>query len=158
MSSTNFATERADTFLRSGAEDVAPARPRESTPNIAFVGFENAGEAQRAAGAAFDALRPWLARQRRSSFVAGPRRVLEAERDDRERRLTLRGIPIGRLIAPDDPMKKSGHGFELALPPRAGASTSAGAARVIDGALAARAAALRYERGDSHAEDEGSPN
>ena len=157
MSSTNFATERADTFLRSGAEGVAPARARESTPNIAFVGFENAGEAQRAAGAAFDALRPWLARQRRTSFVPGPRRVLEAEHDDRERRLTLRGIPIGRLTAPDDPTEKSGYGFELTLPPRAGASTSAGAARVVDGALAAQAAALRYERGESHAEDEGSP-
>jgi hypothetical protein len=84
--------------------------------------------------------------------------VLEAERDDRERRLTLRGIPIGRLIEPDDPTEKSGYGFELTLPPRAGASTSAGAARVVDGALAAQAAALRYERDDSYGEGEGSPN
>lgn len=156
MSSTNFATERADTFLRSGADAVA--RTSESTPRVAFIGFENPGDARRAAGAAFDALRPWLARQRRASFVPGPRRVLEAERDDRERRLTLRGIPIGRLIEPDDPTEKSGYGFELTLPPRAGASTSAGAARVVDGALAAQAAALRYERDDSYGEGEGSPN
>ena len=84
--------------------------------------------------------------------------MLEAERDDRERRLTLRGIPIGRLIEPEDPTETSGYGFELTLPPRADASTRARAARVIDGALAARAAALSYERGESHAEDERSPN
>ena len=156
MSSTRFASERADTFLRSGAEAAAPAR--ESTRSVAFVGFENASEARRAAGAAFDALRPWLARQHRTSFVAGPRRMLEAARDDRESRLTLRGIPIGRLIEPDDPTEKAGYGFELTLPPRAGAATSAGAARVIDGALAARDAALRHERGESHAESDRSPH
>ncbi len=153
MSSTRFANERADTFLRGGAEGVAPAR--ESTRSIAFVGFENAGEARRAAGAAFDALRPWLARQHRTSFVPGPRRVLE---DDHERRLTLRGIPIGRLLEPGDPTEQAGYGFELMLPPRAGAATTAGATRVVDGALAAQAAALRHERGESHAESDRSPH
>jgi hypothetical protein len=84
--------------------------------------------------------------------------VLEAEHDDHEGRLTLGGIPIGRLLEPDDPTEQAGYGFELTLPPRAGAATTAGATRVVDGALAAQAAALRYERGESHVESDRSPH
>ena len=130
MTSTNRADAHADSFRPTGASDAA--RARRNGPSVAFVGFETTDEARRAAGAVFDVLRPWLAWQRRRPFVAGPRRMLEAERDDHESRLTLRGIPIGRLIEPAGPDHSAGHGFELMLPPGTGVSTSLGAARVVD--------------------------
>lgn len=119
---------------------------RRNSRSVAFVGFDTTDDARRAAGAAFDALRPWLARQRRTSFVAGPRRLLEAERNDGESRLTLRGVPVGRLIEPTSPDHESGYGFELMLPPASGLSTSVGAARVVVDALAAHSEGRRYER------------
>ena len=121
-------------------------RARRNAPSVAFVGFDTTDEARHAAGVAFDALRPWLARQRRTSFVAGPRRMLETERDDRGSRLTLRGIPIGRITEPAGPDHPHGYGFELMLPPGTARSTSVGAARVVVDALATHDAARSYAR------------
>ena len=144
MTSTNRANVPADSFRRHGADDVV--RARRKAPSVAFVGFDTTDEARHAAGVAFDALRPWLARQRRTSFVAGPRRMLETERDDRGSRLTLRGIPIGRITEPAGPDHPHGYGFELMLPPGTARSTSVGAARVVVDALATHDAALSYAR------------
>ena len=144
MTSINRANAPADSFRRNGAD--GSVRAPENGPSVAFVGFDTTDEARRAAGAAIDALRPWLARQRRTSFVAGPRRLLEAERHDRGSRLTLRGIPIGRIIEPAGPGHPDGYGFELMLPPGTGRSTSVGAARVVVDALATHGEARSYER------------
>ena len=144
MTSTNRANAPADSFHRHGPDDVA--RAQRNVPSVAFVGFDTTDEARRAAGAAFDALRPWLARQRRTSFVAGPRRMLETERDDRGSRLTLRGIPIGRITEPARPGHPDGFGFELILPPGTGRSASAGAAQVVVDALETHDVARSYER------------
>ena len=121
-------------------------RAQRNAPSVAFAGFDTIDEAHRAAGAAFDALRPWLARQRRTSFVAGPRRLLETERDDRGSRLTRRGIPIGRITEPARPGHPDGYGFELTLPPGTGRSTSIGAAQVVVDALETHDVARSYER------------
>lgn len=120
-------------------------RARDNGSSVAFIGFESTDEARAAAAAAFDALRPWLAQQRRISFVPGPRRMLEERRTGRESRLTLRGMPIGRLIEPDDGGREAGYGFELMLPPGTGISAGIGAVRVAADALAARTAARSYE-------------
>ena len=71
--------------------------------------------------------------------------MLETERGDGESRLTLRGVPIGRLIEPASPDHESGYGFELMLPPGSGLSTSVGAARVVVDALATHAEGRSYE-------------
>lgn len=68
------------------------------------------------------------------------------EPNAREPQLTLRGVPIGRLIEPDDPSEQAGYGFELMLPPGSGASTSSGAARVVAATLAAHGEGRSYER------------
>jgi hypothetical protein len=143
MSSTNRATEHADVLLPHGAGE---GRAGEKGQRVAFVGFDSTEDARRAAAAAFDALRPWLARQRRTSFVPGPRRILAERRTDRDSRLTLRGIPIGRLIEPADSARQGGYGFELMLPPGTGASAGVGAAHVVVDALAAHAATPSHGR------------
>jgi hypothetical protein len=72
--------------------------------------------------------------------------LLETERHDRGSRLTLRGIPIGRIIEPAGPGHPNGYGFELMLPPGTGRSTSVGAARVVVDALETHGQARSYER------------
>ena len=108
---------------------------------MAFLGFDNADEARRATDAAYDALRVWLARQRRTGIVPGPSIALGTRADDGPyTRLTLDGIAVGRIIEPDDALPYgSSYGFELLLPPGLAPSTWFGAAKVIDAALARRA-------------------
>jgi hypothetical protein len=116
------------------------------------MGFDDAAAARRAAGVAFDALRPWLAWHRRTPFVAGPKSMLDAERDNGETRLTVRGVPVGRLLGPREEGSLAGHGFELMLPPGTGDATSSGAVRVVDRVLDAHATLVRGERGAEEAE------
>jgi hypothetical protein len=85
-----FITDRTASRLRHGRPDVAGARER--APAMTVVVFDSAAGASRAAGVAFDVLRPWIARHRRARFVAGPRRMLGAEHDGRDMRLPLRGV------------------------------------------------------------------
>jgi hypothetical protein len=109
---------------------------------VALLGFETAEEAHHAARAAFDALRGWMARQRRTDFVPGPRRALRVRRDGSRTRLMLGPAPVGRLIEPNDPvLNRADYGFELLLPPGLGPVTGISAAKVIDTALTRRTAA-----------------
>jgi hypothetical protein len=114
---------------------------------IAFLGFESADEAARAAGTAYNALRAWFARQRRTTFVRGDRRALRARRRGDRTVLTLGGVTVGRVIEPADRARPgAGYGFELLLPPWLERAMAVGAADVIDFALAGRAAVPRVER------------
>jgi hypothetical protein len=113
---------------------------------VALLGFETADEAQRAAGAALDALRGWLARQRRTDFVPGPRRALRAQRDGSRTKLTLGKVPIGRIIEPNDAvLNRVDYGFELLLPPGMGSVAGISAAQIIDMALTRRSAVRGLE-------------
>ena len=61
----------APSVLTRARADVRPGRGGEERPRaedraIVLTGFESAEEAERAAGAAYDALRAWAARQRRA--------------------------------------------------------------------------------------------
>jgi hypothetical protein len=115
---------------------------------VGFRGFASAKEARHAAGAAYGALRGWLARQRRMDLVPGPRRaVLYTRRDGGITWLTLGGVPIGRIVHPHerDPIGDGAYGFELDLPPVLRPVNAISAAQVIDAALARRAAARRLE-------------
>lgn len=113
---------------------------------VALLGFETAEEAHHAARAAFDALRGWMARQRRTDFVPGPRRALRVRRDGSQTRLTLGRAPVGRLIEPNDPvLNRTDYGFELLLPPGLGPVIGISAAKVIDTALTRRTAAKSLE-------------
>jgi hypothetical protein len=113
---------------------------------VGFRGFDSAKEARRAAGAAYSALRNWLARQRRIDLVLASRRaVLYSRRDGGITWLTLGGIPIGRIVEPHErhPIDQGGYGFELDLPPLPRPVNPISAAQVIDAALARRAEAMR---------------
>jgi hypothetical protein len=137
MRSSAFAAERGGCWPRGGVNHAARREGRA----LARQGFESAEDARRAARTAYDALRAWLARERRTASVPGPARPLWAERDGRRTRLTLGGVPIGRLVGPTDVSSgRQGYGFELMLPPCLTASSRTSAARVIDDALARRAA------------------
>jgi hypothetical protein len=72
--------------------------------------------------------------------------MLDTERHDRGPRLTLRGVPIGRIIEPTGSGSGNGYGFELMLPPGTGRSTSVGAARVVADALETHGEVRRFER------------
>jgi hypothetical protein len=72
--------------------------------------------------------------------------VLEARRTRAGTRLTLGGIPIGRLIERDASPRGTTHGFELTLPPGPSEAAGIGAARIVVDALAARAALPGYDR------------
>lgn len=65
MSLSVVAGERGDFRLYRGAEQVGWAK----ASVVAFLGFDNADEARHAAAAAYDALRAWFARQRRTGAV-----------------------------------------------------------------------------------------
>jgi hypothetical protein len=113
---------------------------------VALLGFETAEAAERAARAAFDALRGWLARQRRTEIVPGPRRVLRPRRDGSQVKLTLGRTPIGRIIEPNDEvLGRADYGFELLLPPGLGPVDGINAAQIIDAALSRRAAVKELE-------------
>lgn len=114
---------------------------------VGFQGFESGAEARHAASTAYDALRAWVARQRRTELMPGSRRALRARRDGAATWLTLGGIPIGRIVGPHerDPLGARGYGFELDLPPPLQPVIGISAAQVIDAALARRAAARRLE-------------
>jgi hypothetical protein len=114
---------------------------------VGFQGFESAAEARHAASAAYDALRAWVARQRRTELMPGSRRALRAQRDGVATWLTLGGIPIGRIVEPHerDPLGARGYGFELDLPPPLQPVIGISAAQVIDAALVRRAAATHLE-------------
>jgi hypothetical protein len=115
---------------------------------VGFLGFESAKEARKAAGAAYGALRGWLARQRRMDLVPGSRRaVLNTRRDGGITWLTLGGVPIGRVVEPHerDPLGEGGYGFELDLPRLLQPINAISAAQVIDAALARHAEAKRLE-------------
>jgi hypothetical protein len=108
---------------------------------VALFGFETAEDAQRAARAAFDSLRGWLARQRRTHVVPGPARTLRPRQRGSQVTLTLGGATIGRIIQPNDArLARSDYGFELLLPPGLGPVDGISAAKIIDAALRRRAA------------------
>ncbi len=144
MSLRVIANEHGGFRLYRGDEHVGWIEDRA----IGFRGFESADEAGRAAGAAYDALRTWLARQHRTEPMPGRRRALRARRDGRLTRLTLGSVPVGRIIEPtgDAPVQDAHYGFELLLPPGLGPVAAIGAAQVIDTALARRAAVQGLER------------
>lgn len=113
---------------------------------IGFRGFESSVEARQAAGAAYDALRVWLARQRRTGLIAAARGALRARTDGAVTWLTLGDISIGRIVEPQerDPFGAGGYGFELHLPPPL-ELVRISAAQVIHSALERRAAARRLQ-------------
>ena len=142
MSVSVLANDRGGFALYRGDEQVGWVEGRA----VALLGFETLEEAYHAARAAFDALRGWMARQRRTHFVPGPRRALRVRQDGSQTRLTLGRAPVGRLIEPNDPvLNRSDYGFELLLPPGLGAVTGISAAKVIDRALTRRTAARNLE-------------
>lgn len=142
MSLSVLANDHGGFALYRGDEHVGWVEGRA----VALLGFETAEEAHHAARAAFDALRGWMARQRRTDFVPGPRRALRVRRDGSQTRLTLGRAPVGRLIEPNDPvLNRTDYGFELLLPPGLGPVIGISAAKVIDTALTRRTAAKSLE-------------
>ena len=111
--------------------------------SVGFRGFASSEAALSAANAAHDALRAWLARERRITLTPGRRRALRLRSDGATMSITLGGVPIGRIInfgtaagseVPD-------FGFELQLPPQVGAVAGLSAAQVIHNAIRTHAAA-----------------
>jgi hypothetical protein len=100
---------------------------------VGFTGFESDAAAVRAATVAHDALSAWLARQGCQEVVRRRRRSLAVHVRDGERRLTIGGVAIGRLVAGPVDRADASVGFELSLPPRIGDSLTA--AQVVDQAL-----------------------
>ena len=142
MSLSVLANDHGGFGLYRGDEQVGWVEGRA----VALLGFETAVEAQGAARAGFDALRGWLARQRRTDFVPGPRRTLRPRRDGSQVKLTLGRAPIGRIIEPHDAvLGRADYGFELLLPPGFGPVDGISAAKIIDAALRRRAAVQHLE-------------
>jgi hypothetical protein len=115
---------------------------------VGFLGFDSANEARHAAGAAYGALRGWVARQRRMDLVPGSRRAaLQTRREGGLTWLTLGGIPIGRIVEPHerDRIGDAVYGFELDLPRLLQPVSAISAAQVMDAALTRRAEARRLE-------------
>jgi hypothetical protein len=137
MCSTRFFHEHTTTAHRDDGRHAR--RPDEATP-LAFTGFDSVEEAERAAAAAYDAFREWLARERRTVYVPGPRRTVMAEPGEGGMHLAAGPVRVGRIIEPDDAPWAGGYGFELLLPPRLSRSSRLGAARAISKALADLAA------------------
>jgi hypothetical protein len=134
MCSTRFFHEHTTTAHRDDGRHAR--RPDEATP-LAFTGFDSVEEAERAAAAAYDAFREWLARERRTVYVPGPRRTVMAEQGADGVHLAAGPVRVGRIIEPDDSTPwAGGYGFELLLPPRLSRSSRLGAARAISRALA----------------------
>ena len=142
MSLNVFANEHGRSWFHRGGERVGWADGRA----VAFAGFASTDEAQRAAGAAYDALRPWLARQRRAAALTGGPAALRSQRDGRQTRLTLGGVAVGRVLRPTDTARwGSGYGFELMLPPGLTPVVGMTAARLVHAALARRTAPQELE-------------
>jgi hypothetical protein len=143
MSLSVLAHDRGGFRLYRGGEQVGWIEGRA----VGFLGFGSADEARQAASAAYDAVRVWLARQRRTDLVRGPRRALCARHDGPLTWLTLNGVPIGRIVEPEESDALSGmsYGFELLLPPTLAADSGISAARIVDAALARRAAVTSLE-------------
>jgi hypothetical protein len=115
---------------------------------VGFLGFDSANEARHAAGAAYGALRGWLARQRRMDLVPGSRRaVLHTRQEGGLTWLTLGGVAIGRIVEPHErgPIGGAAYGFELDLPPLLQPVNAISAAQVMDAALSRRAEVRRLE-------------
>jgi hypothetical protein len=89
---------------------------------IGFNGFEDRAAARRGASVAYDALTKWLARQRRLDTPPPTGHVLRAQRAGGIDQLMAGDVSVGQLFyrGADD-----GFAFELALPPRIGATLSA---------------------------------
>ena len=129
--------------LHRGAEHVGWVEGRA----VALLGFASASEARRAAAVAYDALRVWIARQRRTDIPPKRIRALRAERQGARTMLLLDGISIGRLVTPEDSaVPGSTWGFALLLPPGFGPVAGISAAQVIDTALKRRPVARRRRR------------
>jgi hypothetical protein len=113
---------------------------------VALTGFENSKEAELAAQAAFDAVRRWLARERRLDLVTGPAKSLRPKRERSRTKLMLDGVPIGRILEPgESKLDGAGYGFEIMLPPGMNAVNGISAAKIMDTALARREEARRLE-------------
>ena len=112
------------------------------TAAVTFGGFSSAEDAHGAAASAFDALRSWLATQRRTAPVPGPARALRPKHDGERWHLHLDGVSIGGIIEPGDPRADDirGYGFELLLPPGLGPEAAVRASRVIADAIDRRTA------------------
>jgi hypothetical protein len=144
MCSSTFFDEHTTSAYRD--ESRHAHRPDDGTP-LAFMGFDSVEEAERAAATAYDAFREWLARERRTVYVPGPRRAVTAEQGDDGVHLAAGPVRVGRIIEPEDSVPwAGGYGFELLLPPRLSRSSRLGAARVISMALADLAAVPMLER------------
>ena len=129
--------------LHRGAEHVGWVQGRA----VALLGFASANEARRAAAVAYDALRVWAARQRRTDIPPKRMRALRTGREGTRTMLLLDGIAVGRLLTPkDSPVHSSTYGFELLLPPGFGPVAGISAAQVIDTALKRRPVAPRREK------------
>ena len=121
-----------------GARLVSTARR-----TVAFAGFGSADDAWRAAGAAYDALRAWIARERRTLPIPGDRRSLRARRDDGGGlRITLGRVTVGRIARREGDDGAPTYELSLLLPPGLTARGRRSAARVVDEAIA-RWTALR---------------
>jgi hypothetical protein len=133
MSSSVFLAEQRLRGLPRGREHTVLA----DRVAVTFDGFSSAADAHRAAVSAFDALRTWLARQRRADPVRGGGRVLRAKRDGERWHLALNGVSIGGIIEPGDPRAEGiqGYGFELLLPPGLGPDAADRASRIIAEAI-----------------------
>ena len=142
MSLSILANDHGGFELYRGDERVGRVEGRA----VALFGFETAEDAQRAARAAFDSLRGWLARQRRTPMVPGSTRALRPRQYGSQVKLMLGTVPIGRIIEPNDAaLGRSDFGFELLLPPGLGPVDGISAAKIIDAALSRRAAVQHLE-------------
>jgi hypothetical protein len=105
--------------------------------SVGFRGFASSDAALSAANAAYDALRAWLARERRVAQTPGRRRALQLRRDGSQSSITLAGVPIGRIITFGTSQGSGGaeFGFELQLPPQVGSVAGISAAQVIHNAI-----------------------
>jgi hypothetical protein len=115
--------------------------------SVGFRGFGSGDEALSAANAAYDALRAWLARERRIAQLPGRRRALQVRREGSQTTIALAGVAIGRIITygADARTGESEFGFELTLPPQVGTVAGISAAQVIHNAIRTYMAATRRE-------------
>jgi hypothetical protein len=100
---------------------------------VTFGGFSSAEDAHGAAASAFDALKSWIAQQRRTIPVPGPVRALRPKYDGQRWHLDLDGVSIGGIIEPGDPRAEGtgGYAFELLLPPGLGPGAADRASRIV---------------------------
>jgi hypothetical protein len=93
---------------------------------VGFTGFGDRSSARRAASVAYKALSGWLARQRRLDAPPRNDNALDVRRAGTTDQLTLGEVAVGRLWYRHGRTPYDGaYAFELALPPRIGATLSA---------------------------------